>query len=432
LRIDREQVLTSDKQNNRAGTMILKRALFASLFFLMACGEKEEKPGAILHVAPYTSACIGAGPMDCLRVRSDNETNFQLFYNHIEGFEEELEGTEIPLTFVGYKRSDKYATYDNFWKSEEFSLLNLEGQLHKELRGLVAKAFLPRSVQQLVPYMEEKSSELFNNNKDSEFDMLKDYAQPYSISIIGKLLGVPESDHLKFLDWSHKIVKMYDFEVTEENANNAEEAAKQFIEYTQNLLNKRREEPQDDMISRLSQVSEDNNYLTDDQIICTVILLLNAGHEATVNTLGNGLHALLTLDKSFDEIKSETENINDVVEELIRFDSPLQFFQRYALEDVEIGGHNIKKGSKVAILLGSANRDPRVFKNPDQINFKREIKDHSSWGGGIHFCIGTHLARLELGVSFNHILAKQFSLIEEPSRTGAFGIRGFKELLVSS
>ena len=366
-------------------------------------------------------------------VRSIQSTkSFGTTFNHIDGFEETINNQVIPITSTAYKRSDQFGTYENFWKSEEFSLLNLEGQLHKELRGLVAKAFLPRSVQQLLPFMEETSNELFNNLKGTEFDMLKDYAQPYSVSIIGKLLGVPESDHLEFLDWSHKIVKMYDFEVSDENANNAEEAAKQFIEYTQNLLDKRREDPQDDMITRLSQVSEDNNFLTDDQIICTVILLLNAGHEATVNTLGNGLHALLTLEKSFEEIKSETEDINDVVEELIRYDSPLQFFQRYALEDIEIGGHNISKGSKVAILLGSANRDPRIFENPDQINFKREMKDHSSWGGGIHFCIGTHLAKLELGVSFNHILEKQFSLIEEPSRTGAFGIRGFKNLLVSA
>ena len=365
-------------------------------------------------------------------VRSIQSTkSFGTTFNHIDGFEDAIENQEIPITSTAYKRSDQFGTYENFWKSEEFSLLNLEGQLHKELRGLVAKAFLPRSVQQLVPFMEETSNELFNNLKGTEFDMLKDYAQPYSVSIIGKLLGVPENDHLEFLDWSHKIVKMYDFEVTDENANNAEEAARQFIEYTQNLLDKRREDPQDDMITRLSQVSEDNNFLTDDQIICTVILLLNAGHEATVNTLGNGLHALLTLNKSFEEIKNETEDINDVVEELIRYDSPLQFFQRYALEDTEIGGHTISKGSKVAILLGSANRDPRVFESPDQINFKRKMKDHSSWGGGIHFCIGTHLAKLELGVSFNHVLEKKFELLEEPTRTGAFGIRGFKDLLVS-
>jgi len=365
-------------------------------------------------------------------VRSIQSTkSFGTTFNHIDGFEETIQNQNLPITSTAYKKSDQFGTYEHFWKSEEFSLLNLEGQLHKELRGLVAKAFLPRSVQQLVPFMEEKSTELFNNVKEAEFDMLKDYAQPYSVSIIGKLLGVPESDHLEFLDWSHKIVKMYDFEVSDENANQAEEAAKQFIEYTQNLLDKRRVDPQDDMITRLSQVSEDNNFLSDDQIICTVILLLNAGHEATVNTLGNGLHALLTLNKSFEEIKNEAENVNDIVEELIRYDSPLQFFQRYALEDTEIGGHTISKGSKVAILLGSANRDPRVFESPDQINFKRKMKDHSSWGGGIHFCIGTHLAKLELGVSFNHVLEKKFELLEEPTRTGAFGIRGFKDLLVS-
>ena len=352
-------------------------------------------------------------------------------FNHIENFESQIENPDLPLTYVGYKRSEKYAEYDNFWKSEEFSLLNLEGQLHKELRGLVAKAFLPRSVQQLVPYMEEASLNLFKKITSNEFDLLKDYAQPYSVSIIGKLLGVPESDHSKFLDWSHKIVKMYDFEVTDENANNAENAAKEFIEYTQELLNKRRINPEDDMITRLSQVSEDNQFLTDDQIICTVILLLNAGHEATVNTLGNGLYALLNTNQNFEELSTKFSDPYEIVEELIRFDSPLQFFQRYVLEETEIGGYILPQGSKVAILLGSANRDPRAFQNPDKLDFYREFKDHSSWGGGIHFCIGTHLAKLELGVSFKHILRHKFNLIEEPESTGAFGIRGFKKLIVS-
>ena len=357
---------------------------------------------------------------------------FGTTYNHIENFESKIEQSNLPLTFVGYKRSDKYANYENFWKSEEFSLLNLEGQLHKDLRSLVAKAFLPRSVQQLTPYMEETSSTLFEKYNGMEFDLLKNYAQPYSVSIIGKLLGVPESDHKKFLDWSHKIVKMYDFEVTNDDASMAEEAAKQFIEYTQDLLNKRRERPEDDMITRLSQVSEDNQYLTDDQIICTVILLLNAGHEATVNTLGNGLYALLNTQQNFQKLSESYENTYDIVEELIRYDSPLQFFQRYVLEETEIAGYTLPIGSKVAILLGSANRDPRTFPNPDKLNFDREFKDHSSWGGGIHFCIGTHLAKLELGVSFKHILNQSFSLIKEPERTGAFGIRGFKELLVTT
>jgi len=357
---------------------------------------------------------------------------FGTTHSHIENFEGEVESSNVPLTYVGYKRSEKYESYDYFWKSEQFSLLNLEGTMHKELRGLVAKAFLPRSVQKLVPFMEKKSKELLSNTNGSNFDLLKDYAQPYSISIIGELLGVPASDHAKFLDWSHKIVKMYDFKVDDVDAMNAENAAKDFFDYAQDLLNRRRIDPQDDMITRLSQVSENDVRLTDHQIICTIILLLNAGHEATVNTLGNGFYGLLSNEKTYEEVSEESSTMTDVVEELIRWDSPLQFFQRYVLEDTEIENFKIPKGSKVAILLGSANRDPAVFENPSELNFNRENKDHSSWGGGIHFCIGAHLARLELEVSFEHLLKKNLLLKTEPERTGAFGIRGYENLLVTT
>ena len=355
---------------------------------------------------------------------------FGTTHSHIENFESDVQSSNVPLTYVGYKRSEKYESYDYFWKSEQFSLLNLEGELHKELRGLVAKAFLPRSVQKLLPFMEEKSMELLGKKNESNFDLLKDYAQPYSISIIGELLGVPTSDHAKFLDWSHKIVKMYDFKVTDIDAINAENAAKDFFDYAQDLLDRRRVNPEDDMITRLSQVSENDVRLTDHQIICTIILLLNAGHEATVNTLGNGFYGLLSNQKTYEQVIKESSTMTDVVEELIRWDSPLQFFQRYVLEDTEIENYKIPKGSKVAILLGSANRDPEVFDKPSELNFNRENKDHSSWGGGIHFCIGAHLARLELEVSFKHLLKQNLSLEMEPERTGAFGIRGYENLMV--
>ena len=355
---------------------------------------------------------------------------FGTTHNHIENFESDVESSKVPLTYVGYKRSEKYESYDYFWKSEQFSLLNLEGELHKELRGLVAKAFLPRAVQKLVPFMEEKSIELLAKKNSTDFDLLKDYAQPYSISIIGELLGVPASDHAKFLDWSHKIVKMYDFRVNDIDAENAEKAARDFFDYAQDLLDRRRVDPKDDMITRLSQVSENDVRLSDHQIICTIILLLNAGHEATVNTLGNGFYGLLSSQKTSEQISEESSSMNDIVEELIRWDSPLQFFQRYVLEDTEIDDYKIPKGSKVAILLGSANRDSEVFDNPSELNFNRENKDHSSWGGGIHFCIGAHLARLELEVSFKHLIKQNLSLKAEPERTGAFGIRGYKNLLV--
>ena len=320
--------------------------------------------------------------------------------------------------------------YDYFWKTEEFNLLNLEGNIHDELRGLVAKAFLNRQVQELRPFMETKSNELLNKINHEKFDLLADYAQPYSIAVIGELLGVPEEDYEKFLYWSHAIVKMYDLKVSDENANEAEAAAKDFYIYMSDLIDEKNNNPQNDMISRLSQVSENNQQLTKDQIICTVILLLNAGHEATVNTIGNSIVALLlnnvstkNLDKKYD--------IKNIIEELIRWDSPLQFFQRWVLEETVVSGINLSKNSKIAILLGSANRDETAFENPEKIDFERSNLSHTSFGGGVHFCLGAHLARLELEVSFQNLFKHEVTLVDEPERTGAFGIRGFKEIKVS-
>ena len=320
--------------------------------------------------------------------------------------------------------------YDYFWKTEEFNLLNLEGNIHDELRGLVAKAFLNRQVQELRPFMETKSNELLNKINHKKFDLLADYAQPYSIAVIGELLGVPEEDYEKFLYWSHAIVKMYDLKVSDENANEAEAAAKDFYIYMSDLIDEKNNNPQNDMISRLSQVSENNQQLTKDQIICTVILLLNAGHEATVNTIGNSIVALLLNNISTKNLDKK-HDIKNIIEELIRWDSPLQFFQRWVLEETVVSGINLSKNSKIAILLGSANRDETAFENPEKIDFERSNLSHTSFGGGVHFCLGAHLARLELEVSFQNLFKHEVTLVDEPERTGAFGIRGFKEIKVS-
>ena len=320
--------------------------------------------------------------------------------------------------------------YDYFWKTEEFNLLNLEGNIHDELRGLVAKAFLNRQVQELRPFMETKSNELLNKINHEKFDLLADYAQPYSIAVIGELLGVPEEDYEKFLYWSHAIVKMYDLKVSDENATEAEAAAKDFYIYMSDLIDEKNNNPKNDMISRLSQVSENNQQLTKDQIICTVILLLNAGHEATVNTIGNSIVALLLNNISTKDLDKKYD-IKNIIEELIRWDSPLQFFQRWVLEETVVSGINLSKNSKIAILLGSANRDETAFENPEKIDFERSNLSHTSFGGGVHFCLGAHLARLELEVSFQNLFKHEVALVDEPERTGAFGIRGFKEIKVS-
>ena len=329
-----------------------------------------------------------------------------------------------------FKRSNESSeNYPYFWKTEEFSLLNLEGQLHGDLRGLVAKAFSTRQVQELRPFMEAKSEELLNNLRGNSFDLLADYAQPYSVSVIGKLLGVPEEQYDNFLDWSNKIVKMYDLEVSSESSEEAEQAAKDFYYYISELIDIKSKDPDDDMISRLSQVTENNQKLTKDQIICTVILLLNAGHEATVNTIGNSIVALNQNNISTKNLNTRYE-IKKIIEELIRWDSPLQFFQRWVLEDTSLGGFDLKKNSKIAILLGSANRDELAFKNAEIINFERDNLSHTSFGGGVHFCLGAHMARLELEVSLTNLFKSEISLVDKPVRTGAFGIRGYKEITV--
>ena len=277
--------------------------------------------------------------------------------------------------------------------------------------------------------MENKSSSLLESLKGEEFDLLKDYAQPYSISVIGKLLGVPEDMYEKFLDWSNKIVKMYDLKVSDKDSADAENAAKEFYEYTLSLIDEKVKSPGDDMITRLANVTENDQKLTKNQIICTVILLLNAGHEATVNTIGNSIVTLANNNINTLNL-NEKYSVKNIVEELIRFDSPLQFFQRWVLDNDNVGGVEIKKHTKVAILLGSANRDASSFSDPDKINFERSNLSHTSFGGGVHFCLGAHLARLELEVSFNNLFLNSISLEEEPERTGAFGIRGFREIQV--
>jgi cytochrome P450 len=357
-----------------------------------------------------------------LVTRFDGVKNIQTSKNFSSSTPDDLEGLESSI--IDPKE------YEYFWKTEEFSLLNLEGQLHGDLRNLVAKAFSNRQVQELRPFMENKSSSLLEGFKGEEFDLLKDYAQPYSISVIGKLLGVPEDMYDKFLDWSNKIVKMYDLKVSDEDSTDAENAAREFYEYTLSLINEKVYSPGDDMITRLANVTENDQKLTKNQIICTVILLLNAGHEATVNTIGNSIVTLANNNIDTYELDKKY-NIKNVIEELIRYDSPLQFFQRWVLDDDEVGGVEVKKHSKVAILLGSANRDSLAFSNADELDFNRANLIHTSFGGGVHFCLGAHLARLELEVSFNNLFSNSVSLQELPERTGAFGIRGFKNIKVN-
>ncbi|MET0964897.1 MAG: cytochrome P450 [Nakamurella sp.] len=324
------------------------------------------------------------------------------------------------------------------WReSERWSLLNLEPPDHTRLRGLVSAVFTAKSVAALRPAIEQISRRTLIAAIDAaaerdtgEFDLIGDYAQPYSVAVICALLGVPAEDGPRLLDWSHAIVKMYELHTALEQQIAAERAAEEFVGYVRELIAARRRHRQDDLISELTAVADQGDMLTDDEIVSTVIVLLNAGHEATVNTIGNGMRALLTHPEQWQRITSGEIDPGTAVEEMIRWDGPLQMFERWVLADVDIAGRPLRVGDRIGMLFGSANRDPARFADADKFDIGRGDTTHIGFGGGMHFCIGAPLARLEIAVSLAQLreLTPQLTLAREPSYQPFFVIRGLTGL----
>ena len=349
---------------------------------------------------------------DCLRDRRLGRN-----FRHV-GLEEEFAAAE-PLD----------PRRQAFWDTERWSLLWLEPPEHTRIRKLVAAAFTPRSVEALRAPCAELAGELL---PDGRFDLLRDFAQPYSIAVICRLLGVPTDRGRDLLDWSHAMVKMYELDTTEAQAEAATSAAAEFRAYVLGLIAERRRAPRDDLVTRLVEAEVEGKRLTDAQIVSTIIVLLNAGHEATVNTLGNGVLALLRHPEQWTRLVAGEVEPAAAAEELIRWDPPLQLFERWVLEQgVEIAGEPVPRGSKVAMLFGAANRDPRTFDDPDAFDVGRaNAAEHIGFGGGIHVCIGAPLARIELEAALRALVerAPGLSLAEEPRRNRAFVIWGLEGL----
>jgi cytochrome P450 len=321
----------------------------------------------------------------------------------------------------------------DFWATERWSLLWLEPPDHTRIRKLVAAAFTPRSVEALREPARELARDLLAPLAETgRMELLYDYAQPYSISVICRMLGVPLDRHRDLLDWSHRMVKMYEFDVPDEAAVAANRAAVEFQEYVRGLIAERRAHPRDDMVTALVEARVDGERLSDDEIVSTVIVLLNAGHEASVNTLGNGMLAFARHPEQWRRVVDGDVAAAGAGEELIRYDPPLQLFERWVLtDDFAIGDVPIPRGEKIAMLFGSANRDPRVFERPDEFDVGREnAAQHIGFGGGIHVCIGAPLARVELEASLEALRRywPDFTLRSEPRRTGAFVIWGLAGL----
>ena len=323
--------------------------------------------------------------------------------------------------------------WQSFWDVERWSLLWLEPPDHTRIRKLVAAAFTPRSVEALRDPAHELARELLEPLAEAgQMELLYDFAQPYSIAVICRMLGVPLDRHRDLLDWSHRMVKMYEFDVPVEAATAASRAAGDFREYVHELIRERRAKPRDDMVTALVEARVDGSRLSEDEIVSTVIVLLNAGHEATVNTLGNGTLAFARHPEQWRRVVDGNVPARTAIEELIRFDPPLQLFERWVLtDDFGVGDVPIPRGAKIAMLFGAANRDPRVFERPDEFDVAREnAVQHIGFGGGIHVCIGAPLARIELEASVDMLRRSwpDFELVEEPRRTGAFVIWGLAGL----
>jgi cytochrome P450 len=320
-----------------------------------------------------------------------------------------------------------------FWEVERWSLLWLEPPDHTRIRKLVAAAFTPRSVEALREPAHDLAGELLAPLAEAgEMELLYDFAQPYSIGVICRMLGVPLDRHRDLLEWSHRMVKMYELDVPPEAAVAANRAADEFRAYVRELIRDRRAQPRDDMVTALVQARVDGGRLSDDEIVSTVIVLLNAGHEATVNTLGNGMLAFARHPDQWERVLGGEATAQNACEEMIRFDPPLQLFERWVLtDDFAVGDVPVPRGAKITMLFGAANRDPRAFERPDEFDIGRaDAAQHIGFGGGIHVCIGAPLARIELQASVNGMRRfwPRFRLVEEPRRTGAFVIWGLEGL----
>lgn len=322
--------------------------------------------------------------------------------------------------------------WESYYAVERYSLLMLEGPEHARLRGLVSRAFTPRRVRELRDPITGIARRLLADlDGQPSFDLLSDFAEPYSVRVIAALLGAPADHSDQLVAWSHAIVKMYELHVNVEQARAATAAARDFDAWTRELIARRRAAPEDDLITALCRAQTEEGSLSDAEIVSAVILLLNAGHEATVNTLGNGMTALLRRGGDWGRLVSGEVTAATAIEEMMRFDSPLQMFGRFVLEEgVEIAGRPMPVGDEVMMLFGSANRDPRRYRDPDEFLVDRGDADHITFGGGAHYCLGAPLARLELEVAVE-CLADAFPRLSPaaaPEREEGFAIRGFREV----
>jgi cytochrome P450 len=321
-----------------------------------------------------------------------------------------------------------------FWDLIRAGMLDVEPPAHTRLRRLVSKAFTARMVEGLRPMIRRLAEELAGDLVDrGGGDLIADMAEPLPVTVIAEMLGVPPADRHLLRPWSADICLMFELNPSEDAQRTAARAAVEFSDYLRGLSRARRAAPRGDLISALAQVVDEGDRLTEDELIGTCVLLLNAGHEATVNATGNSWWSLFRNPDQLARLRADHGLIPSAVEELLRYDTPAPMFERWVLSDIEMAGTKIPRGAEVALQFAAANRDPAVFAGPDALDLGRDPNPHITFGLGVHYCLGAPLARVELAESFGALLrlAPDLSLAAEPKWKPGFVLRGLQALHVT-
>jgi len=319
------------------------------------------------------------------------------------------------------------------------SILDSEPPKHTRLRALVAKAFNRNKIEGMRPAIERITNQLLDSidekvQSGENFDLIADYAEPLPVKIIADLLGFPDSEEHLLRPWSQAIVKMYEVNPSQQYQLEAKKAAGEFAAYVRDLAAFRKTNPGSDLITDLAMVEENGEKLNSHELVATCVLLLNAGHEASVNAFGNGMVAALKRPDQRELLRQKPEEITaTALEEFMRFDAPLHLFERTATVDTHVGGVKIEAGQKIAALIGAANRDENIFAQPNEMDLTRDPNPHIGFGAGIHFCLGAPLARLEMGVSLPALWKKYptMELAGQPVRRPTFVLRGYESVAIS-
>ncbi len=329
--------------------------------------------------------------------------------------------------------SDEERAAQDRFRNDRSNMLTTDPPDHTRLRGLVTRAFTPRTVETLRPRIVALVDELLDAFGAGEVDVMDALAFPLPVTVIGEMLGVPAEDRPGLRPLVGAVTAVLELAVTPAALAEATAADIRLEEYFAALVAERRAHPRDDLLTRLIEAEDKGDQLSEHELISTSILLFAAGFETTTNLIGNGLLALLRHPDQLARLRADRSLVRSAVEELLRYDSPVQIAVRTAYEDLSIGGHQIKAGSAVVALLGAANRDPARFGDPERLDVARDEGAPMSFGGGIHFCLGAALARLEGQIVLDRLLDR-FATMElvgaRPTHRDSLTLRGLVDLRV--